>query len=545
MPEKSSSSPAPQNKMGTVPVGKLLISMSLPAMFSMLIQALYNVVDSIYVAQIGENALTAVSLAFPIQNFLIAVSVGTCIGLNSLISRRLGERRDDEASLAATHGILIALVEWLGFCIFGLFFCRMFFQAFTSDPVVVQMGIDYTSVVTIFSFGCFVEITLEKTLQATGNMVYPMLFQLTGAISNIILDPIFIFGWFGLPAMGVKGAAIATVAGQILSMFFAIYIIIRKEHAVRVHFKGFHFSGRIVRDIFAVGFPSIIMQSIGSVMIMVLNNILIVFSQAAVAVLGVYFKLQSFIFMPVFGLGHGAMPIMGYNFGARNKKRLTHTLRLSAMISIGIMLVGLLLFQVGAKYLLMLFNASDDMMQIGVSALRTISLCFPAAALGIGLLHGTVLGRDVFFDHILACGRRADHAGAADVDFLHGLFQRELALHRAGKVVEIDTDEIERKNALFGNGLQMFGIVLVAEDARVDLGMQRLDAAAENFGEARDGADGRYRQPRLLKSLLRAAGGDELHLVLHEKGGKVHKTRLVSHAQDGATDRQKVHVELL
>ena len=229
MPENSTpnASPAPQNKMGTVPVGKLLISMSLPAMFSMLIQALYNVVDSIYVAQIGENALTAVSLAFPIQNFLIAVSVGTCIGLNSLISRRLGERRDREASLAATHGVLIALAEWLCFCIFGLFFCRIFFESFTNDPIVVQMGIDYTSIVTIFSFGCFVEITLEKTLQATGNMVYPMLFQLTGAISNIILDPIFIFGWFGLPAMGVKGAAIATVAGQLLSMFFAINIIIK------------------------------------------------------------------------------------------------------------------------------------------------------------------------------------------------------------------------------------------------------------------------------------------------------------------------------
>ena len=359
----------PQNKMGTMPVGKLLISMSLPAMFSMLIQALYNVVDSIYVAQIGEEALTAVSLAFPVQNFLIAVSVGTCIGLNSLISRRLGERREHEASLAATHGVLIALVEWVGFLIFGLFFCRIFFQAFTDNPTVIQMGIDYTSIVTIFSFGCFVEITLEKTLQATGNMIYPMLFQLTGAITNIILDPIFIFGWFGLPAMGVKGAAIATVGGQILSMFFAIYIIVRKEHAVQIHFKGFRFSGQIVKDIFAVGFPSIIMQSISSVMIMVLNNILIVFSQAAVAVLGVYFKLQSFIFMPVFGLGHGSMPIMGYNFGARNKKRLVHTLKLSSTISLCIMIVGLLIFQFGAKYLLMMFNASEEMMEIGVSAL--------------------------------------------------------------------------------------------------------------------------------------------------------------------------------
>ncbi len=372
-----------QNKMGTMPIGKLLISMSLPAMFSMLIQALYNVVDSIYVAQIGEHALTAVSLAFPIQNFLIAVSVGTCIGLNSLISRRLGEQRHHEAGLAATHGVVIAIAEWLVFLIFGLFFCEIFFKAFTDDPTVIQMGIDYTSIVTIYSFGLFLEITLEKTLQATGNMVYPMLFQLVGAVSNIILDPIFIFGWFGLPAMGVKGAAIATVAGQILSMFFAIYIIIRKEHAVEIHFKGFRFSMQIIKDIFAVGFPSIIMQSIGSVMVMALNNILIIFSQAAVAVLGVYFKLQSFIFMPVFGLGHGSMPIMGYNYGAKNKKRLVHTLKLSSVISLGIMIVGLLIFQFGAKYLLMMFNASEEMMSIGVSALRTISLCFPFAALGI------------------------------------------------------------------------------------------------------------------------------------------------------------------
>ena len=315
------------NKMGTEPIGKLLLSMSLPAMFSMLIQALYNIVDSIYVAQIGEHALTAVSLAFPVQNLMIAVSVGTGVGLNSLISRRLGERREKEASAAATHGVLISFAESLLFLLFGLFFCRMFFSAFTSDSTVIQMGVDYTSIVTIFSFGSFIQINLEKTLQATGNMFYPMVFQLIGAITNIILDPIFIFGWFGLPAMGVAGAAIATVAGQILAMLYAVYVMVRKEHAVHITFKGFHFSGAIVRDIFQVGFPSIIMQSIGSVMIMALNNILIVFSQAAVAVLGVYFKLQSFVFMPVFGLGAGALPIMGFNYGARNKKRLMHTLQ--------------------------------------------------------------------------------------------------------------------------------------------------------------------------------------------------------------------------
>lgn len=372
-----------ENKMGTMPIGRLLMSMSLPAIFSMLIQALYNVVDSIYVAQIGEHALTAVSLAFPIQNLMIAVSVGTGVGLNSLISRRLGEHREEEASCAAVHGILISLLESLCFVIFGLFFCRMFFSAFTDDATVIQMGVTYTSIVTVLSFGSFIQICLEKTLQATGNMFYPMVFQLIGAITNIILDPILIFGWFGLPAMGVTGAAVATVAGQILAMLFAVYVIIRKEHAVHITFQGFHFSGAIVRDIFEVGFPSMIMQSISSIMIMALNNILIVFSQAAVAVLGVYFKLQSFVFMPVFGLGAGAMPIMGYNFGARNKKRLMHTLRLATLIALGIMVAGLLLFQFGASYLLMMFNASEEMMEIGVSALRTISLCFPAAALGI------------------------------------------------------------------------------------------------------------------------------------------------------------------
>lgn len=232
------------NKMGTEPIGKLLLSMSLPAMFSMLIQALYNIVDSIYVAQIGEHALTAVSLAFPVQNLMIAVSVGTGVGLNSLIARRLGERREQEASAAATHGVLISLAESLLFLLFGLFFCRMFFSAFTSDSTVIQMGVDYTSIVTIFSFGSFIQINLEKTLQATGNMFYPMVFQLIGAITNIILDPIFIFGWFGLPAMGVTGAAIATVAGQILAMLYAVYVMVRKEHAVHITFKGFHFSGR-------------------------------------------------------------------------------------------------------------------------------------------------------------------------------------------------------------------------------------------------------------------------------------------------------------
>lgn len=372
-----------KNKLGVMPVGKLLISMSLPAMFSMFIQAMYNIVDSIYVAQIGEQALTAVSLAFPVQNFIIAMAVGTGVGLNSLISRRLGEQRVDQAEKAANHGIVISILEWCIFLVFGLFFTPMFFSAFTNDPVIHSMGVDYTSIVCIFAFGMFVEIAIEKTLQATGNMIYPMLMQLTGAISNIILDPIFIFGLLGVPKMGVKGAAVATVIGQILSMLLAVALVLMKKCSLHINLKGFRFEKTIVKDIFAVGFPSIIMQSIGSVMTMGLNNILMIFSSSAVAVLGVYFKLQSFVFMPVFGLGQGAMPIMGYNYGARNKQRLVHTLKLSAYISLGIMAVGTLIFQVFPEQLLLMFQATGDMLAIGISALRTISLCFLFAALGI------------------------------------------------------------------------------------------------------------------------------------------------------------------
>lgn len=372
-----------ENKLGSMPVGKLLVSMSLPAMFSMFIQAMYNIVDSIYVAQIGENALTAVSLAFPVQNLIIAMSVGTGVGLSSLISRRLGERRIDEARDAASHGVVLAVLEWLIFLVFGLFFTPMFFNAFTSDPTIVSMGVDYTSVVSVFSFGIFIQIAIEKILQATGNMIYPMLFQLTGAIANIILDPIFIFGWFGVPKMGVKGAAVATVIGQIMAMIFAIIVTAKKTGSVHVKLRGFRFDKRITKDIFAVGLPSIVMQSIGSVMVMGLNNILMAFSSSAVAVLGVYFKLQSFVFMPVFGLGQGAMPIMGYNYGSKNRERLMHTLKLSSAISLGIMAVGTLIFQIFPKQLLLLFQATDEMLAVGVPALRIVSACFVFAALGI------------------------------------------------------------------------------------------------------------------------------------------------------------------
>lgn len=372
-----------ENKMGTEPVLKLIATMSLPAMFSMLVQALYNVVDSYFVSQISENALTAVSLAFPVQNFLIAVGVGTGVGINSLVSRRLGEQRKDEADSAATHGILLGIFNWVIFALFGLFFSRIFFNSFTNIQEIIDMGVQYMSIVCIFSFGVFVEVNLEKTLQATGNMIFPMLFQLTGAVANIILDPIFIFGLLGVPAMGVAGAAIATVIGQILAMIFSLIVIFVKEHEVEITFRGFKFEWNAVRNIYAVGFPSIIMQSIGSIMVMGLNAILIAFTETAVAVFGIYFKLQSFVFMPVFGLTQGVMPIIGYNFGARKKERLLTTIKYGCIIALVIMAVGTAIFWVFPSQLLSIFNASARMLEIGVPALELISLCFIPAALGI------------------------------------------------------------------------------------------------------------------------------------------------------------------
>lgn len=372
-----------ENKMGTMPIFKLIVSMSVPAMFSMLVQALYNVVDSYFVAQINENALTAVSLAFPVQSLLIAVGVGTSIGINSLVSRRLGEKRNKDANSAATHGIILALFNWILFAIFGLFFARMFFQSFTNVEEIIEMGTQYGSIVTVFSFGVFVEIVIEKTLQATGNMIYPMIFQLIGAVTNIILDPIFIFGLWGVPQMGVAGAAIATVIGQIFAMLCAMYVILKKDHEVKIDFYKFKVDWKIVKDIYAVGLPSIIMQAIGSVMVMGMNAILIRFTETAVALFGVYFKLQSFVFMPVFGLTHGVMPIMGYNFGARKKERLLSALKIGCMIALVIMAIGTLLFWTIPDRLLLIFNASDTMLSIGVPALHTISLCFIPAALGI------------------------------------------------------------------------------------------------------------------------------------------------------------------
>lgn len=372
-----------QNKMGTAPVLPLIFSMALPAMFSMLVQALYNIVDSYFVAQVSEKGLAAVSLAFPLQNLLIAFAVGTAVGVTSLISRRLGQGRQEEADSAAAHGILLALCTWVLFALYGAFFSTPFFRLFESDPDIVRMGDQYISICCIFSFGVFVEVTLEKTLQATGNMIWPMVFQLIGAITNIILDPIMIFGLLGFPAMGVAGAAIATVCGQILAMIVSILVITFREHEVHVTFRGFRPSWKIIKDIYVVGIPSIVMQSIGTVMTMALNGILSSFSTAAYTVFGLYFKLQSFVFMPVFGLNQGLLPILGFNYGARNKKRMMSAFRSGCVIALVIMGVGMLIFLLFPQALLGIFNASQELLEIGVPALRIICTCFLFAALGI------------------------------------------------------------------------------------------------------------------------------------------------------------------
>lgn len=386
-----------ENKMGTMPVNKLLVSMSLPMIASMLVQALYNVVDSVFVAQISENALTAVSLAFPIQSLMIAVSSGTCVGINALLSRSLGEKRQKEANLSAVNGVFLAFVSYLVFALMGIFGSHLFFASQTENREIVEFATQYLTICLIFSFGIFMEMTFERIMQSTGRTIYSMVTQGTGAIINIILDPIMIFGLFGFPRLGIRGAAIATVTGQIIAMILAVWFNHKKNRDVQLSFKGFKPDGRIIAKIYEVGVPSIVMQSIVSIMTFGMNKILIMFSETAVSVLGIYFKLQSFIFMPIFGLNNGVIPIVAYNYGAGHKKRIMDTIKLSTFIAVGIMLIGLIIFQVFPEGLLKLFNASDHMLEVGVPALRIISTSFLFA--GYCIILGSVfqaLGNGVY-----------------------------------------------------------------------------------------------------------------------------------------------------
>lgn len=399
MSNQQSSAPIQENKMGTMPIGKLVFNMSLPMMVSMMVQALYNIVDSIFVAKLSENALTAVSLAFPLQTLLIAVGTGTGVGMNALLSKSLGEKDFKKANKTATNAAFIYAVSYIIFLILGFTVVKPFYrsQVGSADAEIMTMGVDYLSTVMIFSFGIFAQVFFERLLTSTGRTIFSMTSQLSGAVTNIILDPILIFGMFGAPKMGVTGAAVATVIGQCVAGLVAGTCNHKFNHEVRFQFKGFKPDFKIIGTIYAVGIPSIIMQSIGSVMTYCMNRILIEFSSTATAVFGVYFKLQSFFFMPVFGLNNGITPIIAYNYGARQRKRMVKTIKVSLVTAFCLTFIGFVLFESIPQALLGLFNASNDMLKIGVPALRTIGVHYLIAWFCI--IAGTVfqaLGKAVF-----------------------------------------------------------------------------------------------------------------------------------------------------
>ena len=366
------SKPSAAARMGTEPLNPLLLSLAIPMMISMLVQALYNVVDSIFVSYVNEAALSAVSLAFPIQNLLIAFAVGTAVGVNAHLSKSLGEGNREEAERAAMNGLFLAVCSALGFLLFGLFGAEAFITSQTSDPLIARYGAEYLTICTVFSIGCCLQCMMEKVLVASGHSTYAMITQMVGALTNIVLDPVFIFGLFGVPRMEAAGAAIATVIGQFAGAGTAFLLNAFSNHDVSLRLRGFRPSGRTIRRIYTVGLPSIGM-----------NAILIGFSSTAVAVFGVYFKLQSFVFMPVFGLNNGMVPIVSYNYGARKPDRITGTLRLATGYAVGIMVVGFLIAQLLPGVLLGIFNASADMLSIGTVALRIISFSFLLAGVNV------------------------------------------------------------------------------------------------------------------------------------------------------------------
>ncbi len=375
-----------ENKMGVMPVKKLIVTMSLPMMVSMLVQALYNVVDSIYVARLSESALTAVTLAFPLQNLMIALGSGTGVGINALLSRSLGAKRFERSDAAANTGLLLTFLNAVLFLFIGLFAADAFIRTQTDVSEIISHGSTYLRIVTCFSVGIFFQMTFERLLQSTGLTVYSMISQAAGAIINIILDPILIFGMFGLPAFGVAGAAYATIAGQIIAAVLGLIMNLKFNKEIHFSFaKILHPQPEIVGRIYAVGVPSILMMSIGSVMTYLMNRILIAFSTTATAVFGVYFKLQSFFFMPVFGLNNGLIPVLAYNYGARSKPRIDEALKFSVMVAALIMCTGTLIMNLFPSQLLGFFNASEDMLAIGVPALHIISVHFPIAAVCIVL----------------------------------------------------------------------------------------------------------------------------------------------------------------
>ena len=395
-----------ENKMGTMPVGKLLVNMSLPMMISMLVQACYNVVDSVFVSNIGgagsimgEHALTAVSMAFPLQTLMIAVGAGTGVGVNALLSKSLGEKKYDRVNQTAMNGLFLYIISTIVFMIIGVTCVKPFYasQIKNADPEIMVMGEEYLSIVLIYSFGLFSQFLFERLLNSTGRTLYSMISQLCGAVTNIILDPILIFGLLGAPEMGVAGAAIATVIGQCVGGAVGLFCNLKYNKEIRFYIKGFRPNLKIIGLIYKVGFPSIIMQSIGSVMTYGMNLILTGFTSTATAVFGAYFKLQSFFFMPLFGMNNGITPIIAYNYGAQNRKRMVKTVKLSYIVAFFLMLCGMLAFELVPGSLLGFFNASEEMLTIGVPALRIIGIHFLIAWFPI--ISGTVfqaLGNGVY-----------------------------------------------------------------------------------------------------------------------------------------------------
>lgn len=381
-----STAPVKENKMGVLPVGKLVFSMSLPMMVSMLVQALYNIVDSLFVSQINQNAFTGVSLAFPLQNLMIAVGVGTGVGVNANLARALGEKKFEKANKFARHGIFLAVCSYLAFLAVTLCFTKVYFRAQTDVAATIRYGEQYLYIAGGLSVGSFMQIMNERLLQSTGKTVLSMFTQGLGAVINIVLDPILIFGIGPFPKMGVAGAAVATVVGQICGALFGIYLNVTRNHEININMRGFHPEEKFVKSIYAIGVPSIIMASVTSVMTFLLNLILAGFGalkDTLQSVLGAYFKLQSFIFMPVFGLNNGTVPIISYNYGAGKRTRLVKTIKISALFATSIMLLGLLLMQVFPAQMLDIFKANDEMLRWGVPALRIISVSFIFAGVAI------------------------------------------------------------------------------------------------------------------------------------------------------------------
>ena len=384
-------------RMAEAKVFPLLVRMSGPAMFSMLIMSLYNIVDSLFVSAVSEIALRSVSIIFPVQQLMVAFAVGTSVGVNSYVARRLGAEDPETASAAASHGLALSFVNWMIFLLAGSLLAPVVVNLFSNHEEVIGGSVAYLRIVTMASIGLFWQIHCEKIFQATGNMTRAMYIQLMGALLNIVLDPILIFGWFGLPAMGVRGAAIATVFSQIVAGAVALYLVLRKEAVVRVRLRGFRFQKHILASIYRVGLPSLVMQSVTAMVGMVFNMIILPFSEIAITVLGVYLKLESFVFMPVFGIGQGMLPLMAYNFGAKRYDRVRQTLKSGFILMAGIMSFSTILFQLIPRLLLSAFNATEEMYAMGIPAFRNISLCFIFAGVAIILsISFQALGRGTY-----------------------------------------------------------------------------------------------------------------------------------------------------